>query len=501
MRSKKAVYNTFSSLLFEVVAIFAAFILPRLILSHFGSGHNGVTSAINQFISYISLLTAGVGSVTRASLYKPLEEKNTYAISGIINATQSFMRKIAFIFVGFLLAVALLYPFLVQNDFSWFFTFSLALILGLSTFAQYFFGNTYKMLLGADQKDYIAVIIQIITLVVKTAFASVLILLGFSLHIVMLASSISLMLNPILINLYVKKHYKIDTKVPADHTAIKQRWDAFAHQIANFVNNNTDLVVLSFFVPVKEISVYTVYALVATGIRKFITSFTKGITAAFGNMIAKNETKAILKNTLQFEFLIHSLSVVVFTSMALLITPFVLIYTHKIKDVNYNQVVFGLLLTTAEFFFAIRIVYSAITAAAGHFRQTRTAAILEVVINIVVSLIFVKKLGLVGVLIGTISAMVYRAFVYSFYVSKHIIFRSYWVFIKRLLVSALNIASIFLLVYLLKLPNITNILEWVVQAIIITMTGIILTLVFSLIFYKEDFMNFLQFIKNLWKRR
>ena len=74
MRSKKALINSISSLLSQLVTIISGFVLPRLILSQFGSSYNGITSSITQFLNCVILLRAGVGGVTRAALYKPLAD-------------------------------------------------------------------------------------------------------------------------------------------------------------------------------------------------------------------------------------------------------------------------------------------------------------------------------------------------------------------------------------------------------------------------------------------
>ena len=81
MRSKKALKNTLTAILSELVAIVCSFILPRLILSSFGSTYNGITSSITQFLSCVVLLRAGIGGVTRAALYKPLAEKDNIKIA------------------------------------------------------------------------------------------------------------------------------------------------------------------------------------------------------------------------------------------------------------------------------------------------------------------------------------------------------------------------------------------------------------------------------------
>lgn len=117
-RSKKAFRNTMCQLLLEAITAICGLILPRLILSYFGSTYNGIVQSISQFISCIALLKSGIGSVTRAALYKPLSKNDSIGISEIINATEQFMRRIAVIFGIFVVAFACVYPLIVSEDFS-----------------------------------------------------------------------------------------------------------------------------------------------------------------------------------------------------------------------------------------------------------------------------------------------------------------------------------------------------------------------------------------------
>ena len=247
MRSKKAVLNTMISLLFEVVTIISAFLLPRLILNSFGSSTNGITQAVSQFIGYVSLLSAGIGGVTTAALYKPIADKDINKISSIVKATEQFMRKISWIFLIALVIFSAIFPLFLLNEFDYLFSMSLVLILGIGTLGNYYFGLTYRMILTADQKTYVVNLIQIVVLIIHTVVAVLLINGGANIHIVKLAGSIVFLINPIFIYFYVKKRYKIISDIKPDTTAIERRWDAFAHEVANFANNNTDLVILLIF--------------------------------------------------------------------------------------------------------------------------------------------------------------------------------------------------------------------------------------------------------------
>ncbi|MBQ7522820.1 MAG: sugar isomerase, partial [Clostridia bacterium] len=134
-RSKKAMYNGVAGIVYEICLIICGLILPRMILSAFGSRYNGITQSISQFLSFVTLFRAGVGAVTKAALYKPLANNDNLTISRIIRATEIFMRRVALLFVAGLAILAIVYPLLVNKEFELLFAATLVLIIGFSTFA------------------------------------------------------------------------------------------------------------------------------------------------------------------------------------------------------------------------------------------------------------------------------------------------------------------------------------------------------------------------------
>lgn len=495
MRSKKAAINASISVIYEILKIVSAFLIPRLILQSFGSDTNGITQSVSQFIGYVSLLTAGVGSVTTAALYLPLSQNNKNEVSSIVNATQSFLRKITRIFLIALVVFAVVFPFFIK-EFDYFFTFSLVLILGIGTFANYYFGLAYRMVLEADQKQYVNIIIQAVLLIVQTITSVLLMNSGASIHVVQIVSALIFAINPIFIFFYVGKKYAINKKTDPNFKAIDQRWDAFGHQVADFVSNNTGLLLLTIFSNLKEVSVYSVYILVLNGIKMVIISIITGTTSAFGNMFAKKETEAIRRNLKLYEFVLHSLSIILYTSMAFLITSFIDIYTINIIDADYHRPLFGYLLAAIGFFHATRLPYESLAKAAGHFKQTRTGAIIEAVLNVVLSVSLIIPFGMNGVAIGALVATIYRTIQYGFYSSKKLIDRNLKVIAKRFLVSALNIIVIAAIVIFIPLKLPSTYFEWIVNGLIVTAVGITITIFFSLVFYYEDFINLIRIMKR-----
>lgn len=492
---KKLFFNTIASLIQEVVVLVCGFILPRLIIGTYGSEYNGIVSSVTQFLSVVVLLRGGVGGVTRAALYKPLMEKDNDKISGILVATEKFMRKISFIFLGMILAFGLVYPFFVKESFDWFYSFSIVLILGISTFAQYYFGITYQFLLHADQKLYIYSILQTVATISNTILCVLMIRNGFEFRIVKLISSIIFALIPICLYWYVRFNYKINMKIRADDTALKQRWDAFSHQAAAFVNSNTDVMVLTVFSNLFQVSVYSVFNMIIAGLTQFVTTGAAGIEAAIGSISSSNDNERLNKSIRNYELVINFLSSVAFTCSIILIIPFIKVYTAGITDTEYKVPILGLFFSIAALTRCLRLPYQNLIDVNGCFKETKKGAIIEASINLIISIALVIWLGCLGVAIGTIVANFYRTIDLALYSSKNLLKRKTNIFFKRMCVTFISVSIPVLIVYFfgfdaLLLENVNSYLDWFLYALIIGVTVLIFDFILNFLFYKNECVSF-----------
>ena len=500
-RTRKAFLNVVSSIIAEFVSLVCGLVLPKLILSNFGSAYNGITQSISQFISYISLMKAGIGGATAVALYKPLAKNDNKSVSEVLAATEQFMRKIALLFAGFVLIFASVYPIVVAKEFDWLFTFTLVLIISISTFGQYYFGFTYQMLLSADQKDYITTGLNIITTIVNTIVSVILIRNNCSIHIVKLGSSIAHLITPISLYLYVRRKYNIISDIKPNKDVIPQRWDATAHEVASFINNNTDVVLLSLFTNMSEISVYTVYYYVISNLKKIVTQVTVGFGAAFGDMYARNEIDLMHQNLGIFELIIYSFTSVLYSVALVMILPFVSIYTKGVTDVEYIRPLFALVTITASMFNCFRIPYRVIVINVGHYKQTRNGAIFEAVLNITISIIGILKFGLIGVALGTLCAMTFRSCQYAVYLSKNIMYRDLRYFIVHVLLTFGVMGSVYSISRLYMPSIVDGWFNWVVYASITTVIAIALTVGIDLLLYREDLFNLIKKLKRNFTKK
>ena len=491
MRSKKAIYNIISNLMLQFVVVIYGFIVPQIIISNFGSSVNGLISSITQFLAYITLLESGFGPVV----------KDNKTIKNILKASEKFFRTIAGIFIVYIIALTIIYPILVRNEFSNVYTISLILIIAISTFAEYFFGMTYRLYLQAEQKTYIISIIQVFTYILSTITIVILAKLNVSIQIIKLVSSIIFVLRPLLQNYYVRKKYNMNLKDAEGNYKIKQKWDGLAQHVAAVIHSNTDITILTFFCSLTEVSVYSVYYLVVAGIRKIIEAFSSGIDASWGDMIAKNEYKNLNEKFDLYEVLYFIVCTIVFASAIVLIVPFVSVYTRDINDANYIRYTFGYLIVISEFIWAIRLPYSSIILAAGHFKETRIGAWIEAISNIVISIVLVFKFGIIGVTIGTIVAMIIRTIEFIYHTNKYILKRNIFESIKKVFLIVIETIIIFILFKITPQIENTSYVTWSINAIIVSIEACIVTVLLNIMMYQKDMKKIFNKVKGLLARK
>lgn len=495
-RRKKLYLNTVTALLNQLVALICAFILPRYILTYFGSDVNGLVTSMTRFLSVISFLELGIGPVIQSNLYKPLAENDTDMISKIIVSAEKFYRKIAHIFLAYIAVLLVVFP-IINTEYDFWFTASLLLIISISTFAQYYFGITYQVFLNADQKVYVHTTVQIITVILNTVICVVLMRSGFGLHVVKLASAIVFVARPLVQNIYVRKHYNINHKITFTEEPIKQKWNGFAQHLAGVVCGEIDVVLLTFFSTYQKISIYSVYSLVVTGITNLVMTTVAGLESFWGNMIVKKEYILLNKVFRDVETLMHAGVTFLYVSTAILIASFVSVYTNGVNDaVAYNLPVFGALLAFAYGAQCLRIPYFRIIKAAGHYKETQNGAFISMVINIILSVVLVFRYQLVGVAIGTLVAMLYHTIYFAWYLRKNILNRPFNHFVKHMVVDIIVGLLSFLATGWLKM-GITTYGDWIIYAVIVAVIVGVITFALNLLLYKNEF---IYLIRKVLKR-
>ena len=431
---KKGIYNIFFGIVSQIITVIMGLILPQMIVEQYGSGVNGLLSSVSQIFVYLALFEAGVGTATMQALYKPIAEEDGDGINRILSATHSYFKKTGIIYGAVLAASAIIYPLFVEKTLPYS---SIALIIifaGAGSILNYFFYGKYRILLEASGYSYFVNGIVTMSYLIVNIIKIVLISSGSSILNVQFMQFLFYGLQMVGICIFTKKKYRwINVHEKEDFEAISQKSSVLVHQISSLVFSNTDILILTFF-GFEIVSVYTMYNYLFSTVMTLILTVVASIIYVLGKIFFENREKYLVYHDM-FELLYLTIGSIIFSVLYVCAIPFMRLYTEGFTDANYIDYKLPILFFTMQLLNILRGPCNNLINIAGHFLKTKNRAMIEMVINIVVSLVCVKWLGIYGVLIGTISALLYRTNDIIIYANRKILNRSARGTYKRCLIN------------------------------------------------------------------
>lgn len=495
-RTQSFALNSFFSIVNQFVVMIVGFIIPRLMLTYYGSETNGLVSSIMQFINYFTIVEAGLSGAAIFSLYKPLSDNNIVGINGIVSSAKHYYYQAGFMFTFAVFVLAGVYPLFINiNSLGGNSIRFLVVMLGAKGFLDFFSLAKYRTLLTADQKMFIISIASTLYTILNAISILLLSINRIPITYVYMFSLLPLLLRTFILSRYVKKNYSyIDFNAESNNNALKTRWDALFQQFVGMAQNSAPPIIATIFLSLKEVSIYAIYNMVISGINGILTIFTSSLSASFGNVIAKGEKETLKKVYHEFEYIYLQVIGVAYSVSYIMLLPFVTIYTKGIQDTNYDLPIISTLMIINGFLYTIKTPQGMLIIAAGHYKETRWRSLFQALILIFGAIILVEPFGLSGIILGAILSNLYRVIDMFFYVPKKITGLSYLFTLKNYGLLFLTMATTIVFSEQF-VSNPTNWVSWITMSFLCVFISIIDFCVVSYIFNRKIFNSILLRIK------
>lgn len=378
----------------------------RLFVLFLGEVYLGLNGLFSNILMLLSLAEMGVGSAITFSLYKPLAEKN----EGEIRSLMALFKK-AYVSIGiFVAAVGLsLTPFLqvfVKDMPDLPHIKLIYMLYVINSAASYFF--TYKRtLIIADQREYIVSrysglcsvamnISQLIVLYITKNFIAYLLTMIF--YTVLENLLLSIRANKLYPFLNEGKSENLPREKIQEIT--KNVKALICHQVGRVVVNGTDNLIMAKMVDLVSVGKYSNYIMIRGALESVVGSFYRGVFASVGNVNA-TETDEVKKQIFdRINFLTHW----IFGFCAICLFC---LFNHFIGSIWLGKsflfsdfVVFCICLDFLVYGFRNPVLIT--KNAMGLYWNDRFKPIFEAGINLVVSIYFTKKIGVAGIVLGTV---------------------------------------------------------------------------------------------------
>lgn len=423
MNFKKSINNVFFGLSTQLILMIFGFILPRLMISGYGSEVNGLFSTINNIYMYLALVVAGISTSAIQALYKPIVEKNHDKINQILATTRKYFYQCTIVYLIGVIIITILLPVVLNSSIKDWQIAAIVFIEGVTGAFNFIFLAGVISLLTAEGKNYVVSNITFIGTVITYLVKIILVNLHVNIVILQLSYFCVSILSILIYRWYFNQKYKwISKKVKPEHGILKQRYSILIHQIVYLVFNNTDVVLLSIFCGLKVTSVYSIYNMIFIYLFKVINSIFNGIKFNLGQTYNKSiDQYIILHDTYKSIYCAFVFSI--FSITYILLLPFINLYTSGIVDINYYDNYLPFLFCMVNLLSSCRQLENNLITIAYHAKQTLVRAIVEALLNLVVSIILIQKIGIYGCLFGTIVALLYRTNEIIIYCNKKILHR------------------------------------------------------------------------------
>lgn len=492
---KKVILNFTISMISTFLTMALGFILPKIIMMSWGSEYNGLVNSVKTIMNYLLLLEAGINTSALQALYKSVGMHDNHQTSVVVYSSQIYYRRVSIVYFACVLVVSFIYPLMVDTAITYWEIFWVILLQGCSGVINFAFRASYQQLLNAEGKYYIISAVTLLTQVLSYA-AKIVSVLIFNNIIVMQILGVAIMgIQIIIYTVYFKRRYKwIEHNVEPDMSLLENRKYYVVQQIGGLVFNSTDTFVLSVFCGFKVASVYTVYSMVYSavstviGIVRSSTGFILGQSYYHGKQEFKRTYYAYTSAQVTIGCILSSVSL-------LLISGFISVYTAGVEDIEYRNYLAAVL-------FAFNIILDCMRGAnlsganvAGQAPKTTWRYLVEAGINLLVSIILVQFWGIVGVLLGTVTAGVWRSLDSILFFSKHVINEKPY---KELLFDAVNLCvfAVFIVIGKLDILPLNNYGQLVLWGAVSLVIVAVIYLAIFLIANKDNLSSFLNALRK-----
>lgn len=416
-RSKKIEKNLLSEIFPQLIIMVLGLLKSKFFLDYLGENTVGLVNLFSQIVGYLSLVEGGIGQAIIYKLYNPTNRKDYKKVSEIRNGTIDIFKKIMLIIMILSVVVGMIIPFIIKdNQFDSFYilyNFILYAISEVILYTTIFERSIYV----ATEKSYKINRIIKLSLIMKHISEIVIAIALKNITFVFVSLVFLGVIENILIKIMTKRDFNnLPKSEKKDKSVLGEVKNLLVHKIAGLVSSNIDIIIISKFIGLNKVIIYSTYLIYINAVISLINKISRALIGTVGNILVEDRQKS-------YDFFVKFNSIVFFIAMLvgipfnLFINYFInLFYSGKVETSLITSSLFSVILI----YNIIRIPLITYTEGAGLFKETKICPIIESVVNLTLSLILVNIYGINGCLIGTIISL----FVSEYLIKPKILYKN-----------------------------------------------------------------------------
>lgn len=456
MKEKSRTENTIRNFEFgvicQIVNIVLSFIVRTVFVKILKENYLGVNGLFTNILTILSFAELGIGSAIIYNMYKPIADGDEEKIKSLMN-----LYKTAYRVIGILIAVAgiLLIPFLdvlIKDKPDIPENLTLIYLLFLSNTVLSYFWSYKKSIIIGVQKEYIIDIYKIIFYFVRSILQILILIVWKSFIWYLIIQVVCTLLENICTSVqanymfpYLKdKNVQKISKDEGKHIFKNVRALA-VYKFGSVILNGTDNIVISAIIGLSAVGILSNYNLIVSSVVAVLGTALSGMTASIGNLNVTSTKENKEQVFYELFFILTWLYGLCSIGLIILLSPFIELWL----GLEYVMPLTSVLALILHFYVnGVQFAGYTYRTTTGLFEKGKIAPIIAAILNIILSLILGKFMGVAGILFATsIARLLTTTWIDPYLVHKYQFKTSVKKFYKRYVINFIIVLVNFLICF------------------------------------------------------
>lgn len=408
-RTKNATRNIIFGVILKTYQIIVPFLMRTAMIYLMGVQYLGLNSLFTSILQVLNLAELGVGSAMIYSMYKPIAEDDNATICALMKLYKTYYRIIGLVIAVIGCALTPFIPKLISGDVPDNLNIYLLYLLNLGATVLSYWLYAYKnCILQAHQRVDIVSKVSLVTSTIQYALQLLVLWLfkDYYLYVIVLLSTQALTnIATAMCADRIYPQFKPKGQIATEEKkAINNRIkDLFTSKIGGIIYDSADTIVISSFLGLTALAIYQNYFYILNAITGLITVVFSACTAGIGNSIVVETKGKNYKDLNKFTFIICWGAGFCAVCLLCLYQPFMELWVGKDLMLSSSAVI-----CFVVYFFVRQLnsLFNTYKDASGMWHEDRFRPLVAALTNLALNLILVQFIGLYGILISTVLAIV-----------------------------------------------------------------------------------------------
>ena len=283
--------NTLWGAIYRVATLIGPFAIKTIIIKELGQEYNGLSTLFTSVLTVLNLANLGFNSSLVFTMYKAIAEDDKPALCAMLKFYRKVYRIVGLVILGMGLAVMPFLPWLVKNecppDVNLYVLFAIYLSESVLDYLMFAYNNAT---FTAFQRNDVTLKISTVRYVVQYTLQAAVLLIFSNYYAYIILLPLMVIPNNVAVYLAARKHYpdivcqgELDPVTKKD--IYKRVGTLFGHKLGNTFLVSIDSIIISSFLGLTALSLYSNYYYILTAVNGLVEIVTNGSLSGIGNKL------------------------------------------------------------------------------------------------------------------------------------------------------------------------------------------------------------------------